>query len=61
MAYRQNDINNLVAILKAGRAHAQKAFAIKLQLNQQHSFPIAGNQVAARGLFFCYTTWSFNK
>jgi len=50
MAYTQNDINNLVTILRVGRAHAQTAYAIERQLNQQHGFPITGNQVAARGL-----------
>lgn len=50
MAYTQNDINNLVAILRVGRVHAQTAYAIERQLNQQQGFPITGNQVAARCL-----------
>lgn len=50
MAYNQNDMNNLVKILRVRRANAQTAFEIERQLNQQHGFPITGNQVTAGGL-----------
>lgn len=50
MTYTQNDIINLIAILKVGRAKSQKASEIEKQLNQLHGFPITGNQVAARSL-----------
>jgi hypothetical protein len=50
MAYTQNDINNLIAILQVGQANAQTAFRIEQQMNQQHGFPITGNQVTLRSL-----------
>jgi len=62
MAYTQNDINNLIAILQVGRANAQTAFRIEQQMNQQHGFPITGNQVTLRGLIsFAIQNWHLIK
>lgn len=50
MNYNQNDVANLLSILKSGIKNAQTAAEIESQLIRKFGFQKSGNQVIARGL-----------
>ena len=50
MSFNENDVNNLLNILKPGIKNAKTASAIESELNHMSGFQITGNQVKARSL-----------
>lgn len=50
MSFNENDVNNLLSILKPGIKNAKTASAIESELNHMFGFQITGNQVKARSL-----------